>query len=196
MTYHILKIGNGVATMNSVYYQMMSKKSYLALVLTIVGFISLFFDRLAIALIALIFVLILSDGLYTSDLFIEKNKKMYFMKNNLFGTYLYSVFTLIILFIGFLMIILQNYYIFMFLYYLIVIGLFINNLIISRINKNVALKIEDSNDFSKYNIVQIKDIECFKDNAVRLKINDEKYLIYINKSFIDYKNLLKKLKIL
>lgn len=196
MTYHILKIGNGVATMNSVYYQMMSKKSYLALVLTIVGFISLFFDRLAIALIALIFVVILSDGLYTSDLFIEKNKKMYFMKNNLFATYLYGVFTLIILFIGFLMIILQNYYIFMFLYYLIVIGLFINNLIISRINKNVALKIEDSNDFSKYNIVQIKDIECFKDNAVRLKINDEKYLIYINKSFIDYKNLLKKLKIL
>lgn len=196
MTYHILKIGNGVATMNSVYYQMMSKKSYLALVFTIVGFISLFFDRLAIALIALIFVVILSDGLYTSDLFIEKNKKMYFMKNNLFGTYLYGVFTLIILFIGFLMIILQNYYIFMFLYYLIVIGLFINNLIISRINKNVALKIEDSNDFSKYNIVQIKDIECFKDNAVRLKINDEKYLIYINKSFIDYKNLLKKLKIL
>ncbi len=185
-----------MATMNSVYYQMMSKKSYLALVFTIVGFISLFFDRLAIALIALIFVVILSDGLYTSDLFIEKNKKMYFMKNNLFGTYLYGVFTLIILFIGFLMIILQNYYIFMFLYYLIVIGLFINNLIISRINKNVALKIEDSNDFSKYNIVQIKDIECFKDNAVRLKINDEKYLIYINKSFIDYKNLLKKLKIL
>ena len=165
------------------FYSKTNIRSYLNIIILIMGIISYLMNYHFITILLLIISVILKEDIYVRDIFIQYKNDLFLLKFKELLWFKSSI--IIILFISLIFILGSNYYLFVLIFYMILLSISIYNFIISFLNNR---------------IIKILNIDEVLDNAIKIKsiIKESDYYIFnddfqyrINRSFCEYNKLRK-----
>lgn len=185
--------------MNKNYYMAMNKKNYLALILTLIGSVTIFFNIPLVSVLFLVVIVTLFDGPLNKDLFIVQGDRVYFMNGSEHVSFRFISFVL--LFVGFALCLAKYYMPSLCIFYALLLFIFLFNIMLTKYNiKFVSsmddLVFEEVPNYTTYEILEVIDNNSNLIFKTFDKFKRENYILEykVGHGFINYKELLGILK--
>ena len=185
--------------MTKAYVTTMNKKNYFCIGLTMVGLMLIILKQVLIPVGLLVVIVTLFDGPLNRDIFVVRDKKLYFLSGH--EKMIFRTIALIIIGLGFILCLSKIYMASLLLFYGLLLIIFIFNITISKQNNDFIKKQEELTDdsidgYKTFEILEVIDNKSSLTFKMRDKFTRDNYeLEYkVSSGFTDYKELCNLLK--